>query len=223
MLYQFHPDVAVITGNGDEAAFVHHIYYWVITNEANKQNIYDGKTWTYQSVEGLTKIFYHLNARQMRRVIKNCIDLGLIETGNYNKNPCDRTMWYTVTEKVFSIYRKGQMEVTKRLNGSDENVKCIKGTDSKPDSKPDRESAREKHAYGEFGNVRLTDNELDKLTARWTPNQVKQEIEALSAYQRSKGKRYADHYATLLNWLKRDYPPADDKPKRQEASKRWVK
>ena len=65
-----------------------------------------------------------------------------------------------------------------------------------------------KNAYGEFGNVKLTDAELDKLTARWTPNQVSQEIEALSAYMESKGKRDASHYATLLNWLKRDFPSA---------------
>ncbi len=65
-----------------------------------------------------------------------------------------------------------------------------------------------KNAYGEFGNVKLTDAELDKLLERWDDAQVSGEIEALSAYMRSKGKRYVDHYATLLNWLKRDFPSA---------------
>ncbi len=96
-------------------------------------------------------------------------------------------------------------------------------TDCNTDSKPDRQRAPAKEAYGEFGNVKLTAEELDKPLACWTKEQVGQEIEALSLYQRGKGKRYAGHYATLLNWLKKDYPPADDKPKRQEASKRWVK
>ena len=62
--------------------------------------------------------------------------------------------------------------------------------------------------YGEVGNVRLTDDELARLTARWTPNQVAAEIEALSAYMKSDGKRERDHYATLIRWHKKDYPPA---------------
>ncbi len=72
--------------------------------------------------------------------------------------------------------------------------------------------------YGEFENVRLTDAQLDKLNARFPPEQVQREIEALSGYMRSKGKRYADHYATLLNWLRRDFPPSQDKPKLIEES-----
>lgn len=60
--------------------------------------------------------------------------------------------------------------------------------------------------YGEFSNVHLTDTELVKLLGRWTAEQVKHEIEALSAYMKSKGKAYKDHYATLTVWMKRDFP-----------------
>lgn len=222
MQYQF--DVGLAKEYGvDEAVFVHNIYFWVLKNEANGRHLHDGKTWTYSSIEGLTKLFPFWTSRQIERVVRNCRDKGLIETAKLSDNPRDRTTWFTITQTVKCIYANGEMDITKRVDPFHQTVKCIKGTDSKPDSKPDRGDAPAKEAYGEFGNVKLTAEELDKLTARWTPNQVAQEIEALSAYQRSKGKRYADHYATLLNWLKRDYPPADDKPKRQEASKRWVK
>lgn len=63
-----------------------------------------------------------------------------------------------------------------------------------------------KKTYGEFANVHLTDTELGKLLSRWTCEQVQHEIEALSAYMKSKGKTYKDHYATLLGWIKRDFP-----------------
>lgn len=63
-----------------------------------------------------------------------------------------------------------------------------------------------KQTYGEFANVHLTDTELGKLLSRWTREQVQHEIESLSAYMKSKGKAYKDHYATILVWIKRDFP-----------------
>ena len=66
--------------------------------------------------------------------------------------------------------------------------------------------AEAKQTYGEFANVRLTSRELDKLLSRWTREQVHHEVEALSAYMKSKGKAYKDHYAALTVWMKRDFP-----------------
>lgn len=99
------------------------------------------------------------------------------------------------------------MEIRENRNRDTQKPECLK-EQRKTKERPKRGDTPAKDAYGEFGNVRLTDAELDKLLSRWSDAQVSQEIEALSAYMRSKGKRYADHYATLLNWLKRDFPPA---------------
>lgn len=238
MQYQF--DVNVATRYGvDEAIFIHNIYFWVLQNRANGRNMKDGRAWTYNSMAALADLFPFWTVRQLERIIKSCVDKGLLETATYNERSRDRTKWYTVTPEVDRLYAaagapaqdpadlppqqpeadstktvdcippNGEMETTKRWNASHQTVKCILGTDSNnTDSKPDRESAPAREAYGEFCNVRLSSAEMDKLTARWPPNQVHQEIDALSTYMRSKGKRYADHYATLLNWLKRDFPPA---------------
>ena len=60
--------------------------------------------------------------------------------------------------------------------------------------------------FGEFKNVKLTHEELDKLNKRWSTAQVESEIENLSIYlENNPKKKYNSHYATLLNWLKRDY------------------
>lgn len=59
-----------------------------------------------------------------------------------------------------------------------------------------------RHKYGEYNNVLLTDEELMKLKEK-IPN-WQDFIERLSCYVASTGKRYKSHYATLLNWYRRD-------------------
>ena len=59
-----------------------------------------------------------------------------------------------------------------------------------------------RHKYGEYNNVLLTDEELSKLQDK-IPN-WQDFIERLSCYVASTGKRYKSHYATLLNWYRRE-------------------
>lgn len=229
---QYNFEMAVASAYGvDEAIFVHRLYWWVRDNAANNRNYRDGHYWTYDSLSALTEIFPCWTRRQLERIIKSCLSKGLILTADYNENRRDRTTWYTVTDIVFELYQEEPPDVPERGNALHETVKCISpngdahftkrgnvykeqledhledererahARESEPSHEPDPET------YGEFCNVRLKPGELDKLLARWTPAQVQAEIDALSTYMKSKGKKYADHYATLLNWLKRDHPP----------------
>lgn len=59
-----------------------------------------------------------------------------------------------------------------------------------------------KNIYGEFQNVKLTDAESEKLKASFPDYQER--IERLSAYIASTGKKYKSHYATILNWARKD-------------------
>lgn len=54
--------------------------------------------------------------------------------------------------------------------------------------------------YGEFENVKLTDEEYTKLIEKIGEQRTKSLIEELSTYMASKGKRYSSHYATIQNW-----------------------
>lgn len=67
-----------------------------------------------------------------------------------------------------------------------------------------------KHRYGEHQNVLLSDEELEKLQERY-PDDYLQKIESLSDYMKRVGKKYADHYLTLLKWLKEDADKSRDK------------
>lgn len=59
-----------------------------------------------------------------------------------------------------------------------------------------------RHKYGEYNNVLLTDEELEKLKAEYSDYQ--QKIENLSSYIASSGKKYKSHYATIRNWARKD-------------------
>lgn len=61
----------------------------------------------------------------------------------------------------------------------------------------------ERHAYGLYGNVLLSDDELEKLKAEF-PSDWEDRIESVSTYCASKGKSYKNYLATIRSWAKRD-------------------
>lgn len=67
-----------------------------------------------------------------------------------------------------------------------------------------------KNKYGEFNNVLLTKQELEKLKEKY-PNDYLQRIERVSGYVASTGKSYKSHYATIINWAKKDSPAQSKK------------
>ena len=73
----------------------------------------------------------------------------------------------------------------------------------------------DKNIYGEFKNVKLKEEEFNKLKEKF-PKDYKDRIEALSVYMRSKGKTYKDHYATILSWARKE---EREKPKVIEPKK----
>jgi Asp-tRNA(Asn)/Glu-tRNA(Gln) amidotransferase C subunit len=68
------------------------------------------------------------------------------------------------------------------------------------DSDPLQKS--KKHKYGEYSNVLLSDEELDKLKTEFSDWDAR--IERLSSYMASTGKRYKSHLATIRNWARKD-------------------
>ena len=59
-----------------------------------------------------------------------------------------------------------------------------------------------KHKHGEYKNVLLTDDELQKLKTEYSD--YEERIERLSAYIARKGTKYKSHYATIRNWARKD-------------------
>ena len=92
-----------------------------------------------------------------------------------------------------------------------------------PLSKP---STPTRHKYGEYKNVLLSDEEMERLQKEF-PNDWQQRIERVSEYCASQGKSYKNYLATIRNWAKREkqqpkptgYPR---QPIRQEQLPDWV-
>lgn len=60
-----------------------------------------------------------------------------------------------------------------------------------------------RHKYGEYGNVLLSDADLEKLKTEF-PADYEERIERLSSYIASTGKKYKNHLATIRNWARKE-------------------
>lgn len=67
----------------------------------------------------------------------------------------------------------------------------------------------EKNIYGSFQNVKLTEDEYQKLVAKFK-DQTTNKIESMSLYLESKGDKYKSHYATILNWARKENEQTKD-------------
>ena len=118
--YCFDTDDAVKYGV-DEAIILHNFKYWISHNIANKANLHDGRTWTYNSLPALQVIFPFWTHKQLRRIIKSLLNKKAIVTGNYNKAGYDRTTWYALNNEEAlqnNMCPNGQMEKPIRADGS---------------------------------------------------------------------------------------------------------
>lgn len=101
-------------------------------------------------------------------------------------------------ERVRKYRLKQQQEKNKMLQCNTDVTKCNTYIDK---DKYKKEKIKEdKKKYGEFENVLLTDEEYHKLDI----SNLLTYIEKLSSYIASTGKRYKSHYATILNWSRKD-------------------
>ncbi len=67
------------------------------------------------------------------------------------------------------------------------------------------ENIEDKKIYifcGEFSNVKLTQEEYDKLVLRFGLSVINEYIAKVDNYVESKGKKYSSYYATILSWLR---------------------
>lgn len=77
----------------------------------------------------------------------------------------------------------------------------VTDTDTVINNKPEK-IEKVKHKYGEYKNVLLTDEEMEKLRADYPD--IEKRIDDLSNYIASKGAKYKSHYATIRNWARKE-------------------
>lgn len=74
--------------------------------------------------------------------------------------------------------------------------------------------------YGEYKNIRLTDEEYKKLQDKLQAH-TDIMIEKLSKYIKSKGTDYKDHYVTILNWYEQDKDKLSQKNNQKKSHRTY--
>lgn len=105
MVQHFNPDIAEHCGI-EEAVLFENIYSWCEQNRADNKNFIDGRFWTYNSVKTLATTFKYMTEKKIASALRNLENKGLIITGYYNSNPCDRTKWYAISDFGLSFHSK---------------------------------------------------------------------------------------------------------------------
>lgn len=108
-------------------------------------------------------------------------------------------------------YRKQIKQLTDRTMSS----ACLTDVRQEIDKEIEGEEKNSKHSpalYGEFHNVRLNDEEYQKLKEK-LKHHTDTMIEKLSRYIKSSGKDDKDHYVTIFNWYEQDREKLSQKDK----------
>ena len=122
-------------------------------------------------------------------------------------DPADATVSHGESTFVTVSHGESQLESNPNTN-----------TESNPNTK---ENARARHQYGEYKNVLLSDEDLEKLKAEFPD--WEQRIERLSEYIAKTGKSYKNHLAVIRSWARTDKKdPEPEKERRKEWMKKYV-
>lgn len=159
----------------------------------------------HQNIEGMEKIREQTRLRVAKHREKQKQAL-LVEN---NVTDSDNT---SVTVTLRNATDKNRIDKN-RL----EEDKSILSAFAEPESPTPKKTKPVKHKYGEYGNVLLTDDELQKLKAEYSD--YLDRIERLSSYVASTGKSYKSHYATIRNWARKDQ---EQKKGRKELTPKWM-
>lgn len=218
MEHSFDTEIAKLYGV-NAAVLLKNIYFWTEKNRANGVNIHDGRAWTYNSKAAFTELFPYLTVSQIEYALKKLKDAGVIETGNFNKDPRDQTLWYAITKKGYCILENSELQSGKFRNGNGKipgPLPDSKQADSKPDNKQkDAAALASDDIKTEFENLwKLYPNKQGKSSALdyykkarkdkknpVTFETVKAGIERYSAYVKATGmaKRYVKHGSTWFH------------------------
>lgn len=155
-----------------------------------------------------------ISESKVTRVIDAFISEQQIEQQTSNKN---RLISIVNWDLYQQIEQQNELPVNNNWTTTEQQVNTNKNDKNiKNDKNVKNDSTKPaKHKYGEYNNVLLTDDELQKLKTEYSdwPDR----IERLSSYIASTGKSYKSHYATIRNWARND-----KKPVRREPVPKWM-
>ena len=107
-------------------------------------------------------------------------------------------------DRLYQAERRAAQRALVEKSSDKSSYIAISERDKDKEEDKDKDKKIVKHKYGEYANVLLSDDELEKLKTEFFDWQDR--IERLSSYMASTGKPYKNHLATIRNWAKKDKP-----------------
>ena len=177
----FVPELAAVIGL-NEAIVLNQIHYWIEKNKGDEIHYRDGRTWTFNTYKEWQEQFPFWGTATIVRTFEKLEKNGFIISGNFNKMKYDRTKWYSVNydkvnEVLYQIdkdlYSNGY-EAFSQIDKS-QNIDMIKPIPENTTENTQREYSPplvsdvkedERVGYGEYGWVRLTDDEVISLLVK---------------------------------------------------------
>lgn len=207
MNYTFNSEVAKIIGV-DGAVMLQNIQYWIAKNKANNKHFYDDNYWTYNSVKAFECLFPFWSNKQITRILKKLVDDGYLITGNYNKQNYDRTKWYAITQKGYSIFPNGQMDLTKKVNGFDQKVEPIPNinTDNKQNNKYTSQDIE--YVWNIYPNKKGKAKSIyyiSKILEKYSKDELIRAVERYSLETKAIDKKFILHGSTFFSGRYEDY------------------
>lgn len=109
----------------NEALILQQINYWIEINKKTGKNFYEGRYWTYNSIRSWKENdFDYMSFETVKRTFAKLEKQGYLITGNFNKDPRDKTKWYTINnEKLLKLYQEiEEKKKEKEMQALQENV-----------------------------------------------------------------------------------------------------
>ena len=185
----------------NKAIILQQVQYWLKDSEHER----DGYRWVWNSYREWSEQFTWLTSRAIRHHIRELEKLGLLVSGEYNRDTRDKTKWYRidyaavdelVTKASHGVSKSGTPPVAEGTMHVTPEVLPL------PETTP-KTTTRDTHTYGEFQNVLLTDDEYERLEKKYGASLLDQ-IEELSIGLASKDYKYKNHCAAIHAWARRD-------------------
>lgn len=156
------------------------------------------------------------------KVARFCKLLEDLEMATFDSSTYGASIGTVITIENYSRYQDEVETGEATSSTTDESTsgatsRAADGANIKKDKKDKKDKKYITPAMGEFGNVNLTEEELEKLQGHF-PYDWQERIERLSQYMASKGKRYKSHYATILTWARKEKRPPQEKAGRLD----WI-
>jgi hypothetical protein len=145
---QFDPKIAKKVGT-DEAIILSNIEFWQTKHMIDyqqdllrmdkpdaqkKNNIVNGRVWTYNSRKSWTNFFPYLSERQIGRALNKLKEHGFLLIEQHNKKNYDRTNWYSSTQLPLILDEPNE-PVHEPMSVHLETEPCPPIPDNKPDNK----------------------------------------------------------------------------------------